>query len=50
MELGPNMENRRPTKALASQKRFHCLHQVRISGGRHFMHINEEMIGTDCVN
>ena len=33
------MEKRRLTKALASQKRFHCLHQVRISDGRHFKHI-----------
>ena len=39
MELDANIEKRQPTKALASQKRFHCLHQVRISGGRHFKHI-----------
>ena len=39
MELDANMEKRRPTKVLASQNRFHCLRQVRISGGRNFKYI-----------
>ena len=45
MELDANIEKRRPTKVLASQNRFHCLLQVRISDGRYFKHIKRRNDG-----
>ena len=33
-----NIKKRRPMKVLALQKRFHSLHQVRISGDQHLKH------------
>ena len=45
MELDANMKKRQPTKVLASQNRFQCLRQVRISDGQYFKHIKRRNDG-----